>query len=127
MIQMDFAKNFTFLYQDEVASARWKKKSDTLVTVMILFEKESISMVIVSDNKHHNKRTVVPYLFTVFNYVKEMFRENIQNINIRTDMAHLVNFNRSLPLAALVITFLGCFFIIIKSWKGGFGCFGGTI
>ena len=67
MIQMDFAENFTCLYQDEVASARWKTNSVTLLTVMIWFQKESISMVIVSDNKHYDKRTVVPYLFTVFN------------------------------------------------------------
>ena len=110
---MDFAENYTYLYQDEVASTRWKTNSVTLVTVMILFQKESISMVIVSDNKHHDKRTVVPYLFTVFNYVKEMFRENIQNINIWTDMAHLVNLKISLSLATLVIRILSCFFIII--------------
>ena len=54
-----FCKKFTCLYQDEVASARWKTNSGTLVTVMILFEKESISVVIVSGNKH-DKRTVVP-------------------------------------------------------------------
>ena len=91
-------------------------------------------MVIVSDNKHHDKRTVVPYSFTVFNYVKEVFRENTQNINIWTDMAHLVNLKISLSLATLVITFFSCFFIIImqhgiihlqvmtyKSWKGSFG------
>ena len=110
---MDFAENYTYLYQDEVASTRWKTNSVTLVTVMILFQKESISMVTVSDNKHHDKRTVVPYLFTVFNYVKEMFRENIQNINIWTDMAHLVNLKISLSIATLVIAFLSCFFIVI--------------
>ena len=77
MIQMDFAENFTCLYQDEVASTRRKTNSVTLVTVMIWFEKENIYMVIVSDNNHNDKRTAVPYLFTVFNYVKEMFRENI--------------------------------------------------
>ena len=71
---MDFAKNFSCLYQDEVGSARWKTNSDTLATVMILFETESISIVIVSDNKHHYKRTVVAYLFTVSNIGKEMFR-----------------------------------------------------
>ena len=80
---------------------------------MIWFQKESISMVIVSDNKHHDKRTVVLYLFTVFNYVKEMFRQNIQNINMWTDMTHLVNLKISLSLATLVIAFLSCFFIII--------------
>ena len=87
--------------------AAYKTVSDTLVTVIILFEKESISMVIVSDNKH-DKRTVVSYLFTVFNYVKEMFRENIQNIDIWTDMAHVVNLKLGLPLATLVITFISC-------------------
>ena len=86
--------------------AVYKTVSDTLVTVIILFEKESISMVIVSDNKH--KRTVVSYLFTVFNYVKEMFRENIQNIDIWTDMAHVVNLKIGLPLATLVIKFISC-------------------
>ena len=111
MIQMDFAKNFTCLCKDEVVSACWKTNSDTLVTVMILFEEESISVVIIPDNNHHDKTTVVPYLFTVSNYVKEMFRENIQNI--WTDMTHLVTLKISLSLATLVITFLSCFFIII--------------
>ena len=113
MIQMSFAENFTCLYQDEVASAPWKTKSVTFVTVMIWFQKESISMVIVSDNKHYDKGAVVPYLFNVFNYVKEMFRENIQNINIWIHMTHLVILKMSLSLATLVITFLSCFFIII--------------
>ena len=110
---MDFAENFTCLCQDEVTSTHWKTSSVTLVTVMIWFQKESISMVIVSDNKHYDNRTVVPYLFTVFNYVKEMFRENIQNINIWTYMAHSVNLKISLSLATLVMTFLSCFFIIM--------------
>ena len=66
MIQMDFAEDFTCFYQGEIASAHWKTNRVTLVTVIIWFQKERISMVIVSDNKHHEKRTVVPYLFTVF-------------------------------------------------------------
>ena len=109
MFQMDFAKKIACLYQDEGDSAWWKTNSDTLVTLMILFEKEIISMVIISDNKHHDKRIVIPYSFTVFNYVKEMLRENAQNINIWTDMAQLV----SLSLDTLVKTLLRCFFIII--------------
>ena len=109
MFQMDFAKKIACLYQDEGDSAWWKTNSDTLVTLMILFEKEIISMVIISDNKHHEKRMVIPYSFTVFNYVKEMLRENAQNINIWTDMAQLV----SLSLDTLVKTLLRCFFIII--------------
>ena len=109
MFQMHFAKKFACLYQDEGGSACWKTNSDNLVTLMILFEKEIISMVIISDNEHHEKRIVIPYSFTVFNYVKEMLRENAQNINIWTDMAQLV----SLSLDTLVKTLLRCFFIII--------------
>ena len=80
---------------------------------MILFEKESTSMEIASDNKHHYKTAVIPYLITVFNYMKEIFRENIQNINIWMDMAHLVNLKIGLSVATLVKTFFSCFFIII--------------
>ena len=57
MIQMDFSENFTCLYQDEVASAHTKTNSVTLFTVS-----ERISMVIVSDNKHRDKKTVVSCL-----------------------------------------------------------------
>ena len=103
MIQMDFEEYFTYLYQDEVDSAHCKTNSVTRFTVMIWFQKESIPMVIVSDNNHHNKRKIIPYSFTVFNYVKEMFRENIQNINTWTDGA-LVDSKISLCLAKLVTT-----------------------
>ena len=58
MIQMDFADNFTCLYQGEVASAHWKTNSVTFFTVMIRFQKEIIFMVIVSYIKH-DKRIVV--------------------------------------------------------------------
>ena len=57
MTQMDFSKNFTCLYQDEVASAHMQTNSVTLFTVS-----ERFFMVIVSDNKHHDKRTVVSFL-----------------------------------------------------------------
>ena len=45
--------------------------------------------------------------------MKESLRENIQNINIWTDMTHLMNLKRGLSLATLDITFLRRFFIII--------------
>ena len=50
-----------------------------------MVQKESIPMVIVSDDKHHDERTVFPCSFTAFNYVKEMFGENIQNLNVWTN------------------------------------------
>ena len=107
-------------------SAHQKTNCVTPVTVMIWFQKESISMV-VSDNKHHDKRTVVPFCL-LFLTVKEMFGGNIQNITIWVDMAYLVSLKIILSLGPLVIKFLCCFFIIIinmelcsnKSWKEGF-------
>ena len=61
MIHMDFAENFTCNYQDEVASAHWRSTSVTIYKTMLWFRENSVPMVIVSDNKDHNKNTVVPY------------------------------------------------------------------
>ena len=85
MVQMDFAENFTCNYQDEVASAHWGSTSDTIYTAMLWFRENSVPMVIVSDNKDHNKNTVVPYSYTVLKYCKELFGEEVKNITIWTD------------------------------------------
>ena len=45
--------------------------------------------------------------------MKELLRENIQKINIWTDMTHLINLKIGLALATLDITFLRRFFILI--------------
>ena len=45
--------------------------------------------------------------------MKELLRENIQKINIWTDMTHLINLKIGLSLATLDITFLRRFFILI--------------
>ena len=66
MIQMDFAENFTCLSQDEVVRTRWKTNSVTLVTVMIWFQKERISMVIASDNKHIMVRGQLFHIYLLF-------------------------------------------------------------
>ena len=42
-------------------------------------------MVIVSDNKDHNKNTVVAYSYTVLKYCKELFSEVVKNITIWAD------------------------------------------
>ncbi len=85
MIQMDFAENFKCIYQDEVASAHWKSSSVTLYTVMIWFRDQSVSMVIASDNLNHDKSTVVPYSFTVFKHVQELFGQQVKSLTVWTD------------------------------------------
>ena len=62
-------------------SAQWKTNRVTPVTVMIRFQKESISMV-VSDNKHHDKRTVVPYLSIVFNCERNVWRKYTKHYHL---------------------------------------------
>ena len=57
----------------------------------------------------------VAYSFTIFYCMKEMFGENIQNINIWTDDPFSQSKNKFI-LSTLVITFLTCFLII--TWHG---------
>ena len=85
MVQMDYAENFKCVYQDEVASAHWKTSLVTLYTVMIWHKTHSISIVIVSDNKNHDKPTVVPYSYAVFKYFEELFGDTISKISVWTD------------------------------------------
>ena len=55
MVQTDFSKNFSYVYQDEMSSAHWKTNSVTLYTVMIWFREHEISTVLLSDSSIHDK------------------------------------------------------------------------
>ena len=57
----------------------------TMHTVMIWNKSDSISMVMVSDNKSHDKSTAVPYTTHVLKYVKELYEDSVKNIEIWTD------------------------------------------
>ena len=59
--------------------------SVTLYTVMIWFRDQSISVILLSDNKYHDKTTVVPYTAYVLNYIKEHFEDNVHDTEIWTD------------------------------------------
>ena len=85
MIQMDSAENFTFNYQDKVASAHWRSTSVTIYTTMLQFRENSVPRVIVSDNKDHNKNTVIHCSYTSLKFCKELFGEEIKKIIIWTD------------------------------------------
>ena len=85
MVQMDFSENLSCVYQDEVSRAHWKTESVTLYTVMIWFRDQSISMVLLSDSKNHDKTKVVPYTVYVLNYIKEHFGDNDYDTEIWID------------------------------------------
>ena len=84
MVKMDFSKNFSCVYQDEVSSAHWKTNRVTLYTFMIRYIDQSILMVLLSDNNDHDKTTVVPYTVYVLKYIKEHFGDNVLDIEIWT-------------------------------------------
>ena len=49
MLQIDFAKNYSTIWQDEIQSARWQKKQVTVFTSVYWYGLEHQSSVIISD------------------------------------------------------------------------------
>ena len=64
MVQMDFAENYTCVYQDEVQSAHWRQTQVTIFTVMI-YLCGSHPLVIVTDCRNHDKRAVTAFLVRI--------------------------------------------------------------
>ena len=110
MIQIDLAKFFACLDQDENANAHCKANSVTLFTVMIWFHEESISMVIVPDNKRNNKRTLF-HIGLLFLIMRMKCSEKIYKTLTFQLIAHLANSKLNFSLSTLVIAFLSCFLI----------------
>lgn len=62
VLQMDFAENFVCEAQDEVQTAHWNQRQLSLFTTAIYHCGTFQSKVFVSNNLHHTKETIVPYL-----------------------------------------------------------------
>ena len=83
MVQMDFAENYTCVYQDEVKSAHWRQTQVTIFTVMI-YLCGSHPLVIVTDCRDHDKRAVTAFLVRILKKVSEEF-SHITDVGIWTD------------------------------------------
>ena len=83
MVQMDFAENYTCVYQDEVQSAHWRQTQVTIFTVMI-YLCGSHPLVIVTDCRDHDKRAVTAFLVRILKKVSEEF-SHITDVGIWTD------------------------------------------
>ena len=69
LVQVDFSENFTCIAQDEVQSFHWAQPQVTFFTVSAWFMSKQHPIVIVSDNRNHNKETVAIYMDRV---IKEL-------------------------------------------------------
>ena len=81
LIQVDFSKNYTCMFQDEEQSVHWSKKEVSLLTAAIWFHAKLHSTVLVSDNLDHSKETIIPYKDIIF----EMLPDSFQTISIWSD------------------------------------------
>ena len=71
MVQMDFAENYTCVYQDEVQSAHWRQTQVTIFTVMIyLCGSHQLGIV---DCRDHDKKAVTAFLVNILKNVSEEF------------------------------------------------------
>ncbi|KAK6175722.1 hypothetical protein SNE40_014117 [Patella caerulea] len=84
LLQMDFAENFTCIWQDEIQSAHWKQRQVTVYTVMITYRNEKLSYVITSDNLSHDKNAVAAFTSIMLDIITETL-PTVKKICIWTD------------------------------------------
>jgi len=70
LLQMNFAENYTELFQDEIQSVHWKQRQITVYTVMLYHQDKVISRVIVSDCRDHEKQSVDAFTASVFESIR---------------------------------------------------------
>ena len=61
MLQIDFAEDYTTIWQDEIQPAHWQKKQVTVFTSVYWNGLEHQSSVIISDDLSHTKGSIVPF------------------------------------------------------------------
>ena len=82
MIQMDFAGNYSTMWQDEVQSAHWTKKQVTLLTSVYWNGEVTKSNVVVSDDLTHTKSSIVTFLDAL---ATKLLSKNVHTLHVWTD------------------------------------------
>ena len=62
VLQIDFAENFSTLWQDEVQSAHWNKKQITVFTSVTWQQDSCTSAVVISDDLTHSRDSVIIFI-----------------------------------------------------------------
>lgn len=84
LVQMDFSENYSALYQDEIASAYFGQKQITVYTVTMWYRKQTVSLILTSDVREHDKDTVAAFTSTILNIVESEF-PGVASVIIWTD------------------------------------------
>ena len=84
LLQMDFAENFTCLWQNEIQSAHWRQRQVSIYTVMVYHHEHTWSCVIVSDYREHEKCAVSAFTSQVLDVIKTEF-PTVKVIDIWSD------------------------------------------
>lgn len=71
LLQVDFAENYVCEAQDEVQNAHWNQRQLSLFTSALLYNGKTFSKVFVSNNLHHTKETIIPYVHKLLSSLPE--------------------------------------------------------
>ena len=79
---MDFAKNFSTLWQDEVQLAHWHKKQVTVFTAALWYQDTCSSALIVSDDLNHSNESIFVF---VHNLLSNLVEASVKMQQVWTD------------------------------------------
>ena len=82
MLQIDFAENYSTIWQDEIQSEHWKKKQVTLLTSVYWSGYETTSSVVVSDDLTHTNNSVITFVDTL---LSKLLSSKVKLLHIWSD------------------------------------------
>ena len=83
LLQMDFAENYTTVFQDETQSAHWRKRQISIYTAMYYYRGSTSPVVIVSDTRDHEKCSVATFTHILLKMISRL--PQVEGIQIWTD------------------------------------------
>ena len=79
MKQIDFAENYSTIWQDEIQSAHWQNKQVTVFTSVYWHGLEHQSSVIISDDLSHTKGSIVTFIDQL---ISDLLSEEVKKIYV---------------------------------------------
>ena len=76
-MQVDFAENYTCLWQDEVQSAHWNKRQVTIFSSVLWSASGAKSNAIISDDLSHTKHSIVCFLDHLLSLLSDDTAEHV--------------------------------------------------
>lgn len=84
LLQVDFAENYSVLFQDEIQSAHWAHQQITIFTAVAWCKCGSKSLVVVSDETNHGKYAVWSFLSAIIKRLQQEYPQ-MKCLKIFTD------------------------------------------